>query len=115
MINRLAWPFRLARSERSTMRRGAAAAELIPDSTMRRRTPAGVARQGQPSAQRSTAVPTREHQTGGQPHHQTAPAHRRAPHNRAPPAFRRAEPATTLTHPHELATSRAPDQPSDGH
>jgi hypothetical protein len=63
------------------MGRAPAAAEPIPDSTM---TPAGTVAisVGQLSAQRPPAVPTREHQSGGQP--TTCPAHGQAL-DRAPP------------------------------
>ena len=62
------------------MRRCTAAAAPIPDSTM---TAIAAISVGQLAAQRSAAVPTREHQSGGQPTSHR-PAHGRAL-DRAPP------------------------------
>ena len=79
----------LGAGEVFAMRRAPAAAAPIPVSTM---TPTGTAAisVGQPAAQRSTAIPTREHQSGGQPN-PDCPTHGRAlersPPSHAPPAL----------------------------
>lgn len=68
-------------SEAFAMGRATAAAEPIPDSTMTAHATVAIS-VGQLSAQRSPAVPTRAHQSGGQP--TSRPAHGQAL-DRAPP------------------------------
>ena len=75
----------LGAGEAFAMGRAPAAAAPIPVPSM---TPPGIAAPslGQLAAQRSTAVSTREHQTGGQPN-PVCPAHGQAP-ERSPPTLR---------------------------